>query len=86
VAGGVVDTIGFNNQTWLDGAGHPQAMRLTERFRRRDFGGMDIAIVIDNPKAYTKPLTYVQPQALLPDTDLIEYVCTENAKEIVRPR
>jgi hypothetical protein len=82
----LVETIGFNDQTWLDGSGHPhsEAMRLTERFTRRDVGHMDIAMVIDDPKAYTKPLTYVQPQALLPDTDLIEYVCTENAKEIVR--
>jgi hypothetical protein len=61
-------------------------MRLTERFRRRDVGHMDIEMVIDDPKAYTKPLRYVQPQRLLPDTDLIEYVCPENAKEIVRGR
>lgn len=84
----VVETIGFNDQTWLDGAGHPHSeeMRLTERFRRRDAGHMDIEIVIDDPKAYTKPLRYVQPQRLLPDADLIEYVCAENAKEVFRAR
>lgn len=84
----VVETMGFNDQTWLDGAGHPHSeeMRLTERFRRRDAGHMDIEIVIDDPKAYTKPLRYVQPQRLLPDTDLIEYVCAENAKEVFRAR
>jgi hypothetical protein len=82
----VVETVGFNDKTWLDGAGHPHsdAMRVTERFRRRDVGHMDIDIVIDDPKAYTKPLRYVQPQVLLPDTDLIEYVCAENVKPIVR--
>ena len=59
---------------------------LTERFRRRDAGHMDIEIVIDDPKAYAKPLQYVQPQVLLPDTDLIEYICAENAKEVFHPR
>ena len=84
----VVESSGFNDQTWLDGSGHPHSdeMRLTERFRRRTLGQMDIEIVIDDPKAYTRPLRYVQPQVLMPDTDLIEYVCTENAKEIVRTR
>lgn len=77
----VVETIGFTDQTWLDGSGHPHSeeMRLTERFRRRDFGHMDIEIEINDPKAYTKPLKYVQPQMLMADTELIEYIC-ENAK------
>ena len=84
----VVETIGFNDKTWLDGSGHPHSeeMRLSERFTRRDFGHLDIAVVIDDPKTYTKPLTYVQPQVFMADTDLIEFVCAENAKEIVRPR
>ena len=84
----IVESSGFNDKTWLDGAGHPhsEAMRLTERFKRRDVGHMDIEIVINDPKAYTKPLQYVQPQRLLPDTDLIEYICAENAKEIGRQR
>ena len=43
---------------------------------------MDIAITIDDPKAYTKPVRYVQPQVLQPDTELIEYICNENAKPV----
>jgi hypothetical protein len=80
----VVETIGFNDQTWLDGFGHPHSekMRLTERFKRRDLGHMDIEIVIDDPGSYTKPIAYVQPQVLLPDTELLEYICAENAKEV----
>ncbi len=80
----VVETVGFNDKTWLDGSGHPHsdAMRLTERFKRRDFGHMDIEVLIDDPKAYTKPLMYTQPQALLADTELLEYICAENLKEI----
>lgn len=52
----VVETVGFNDKTWLDGFGHPhsEAMKLTERFRRRDLGHMDIAITIDDPKEQTK--------------------------------
>jgi hypothetical protein len=80
----VVETVGFNDQTWLDGLGHPHsdAMRVIERFERRDVGRMDIEIEIDDPKAYTRPLRYVQPQLLLPDTELLEYICAENAKEV----
>ena len=80
----VIETMGFNDQTWLDGWGHPhsEAMRLTERLTRRDFGHMDIEIVIDDPKAYTRPLRYVQSQVLQPDTDLLEYICTENMKPV----
>ena len=57
------------NDTWLDGSGHPhsEAMHLVERFRRRDVGHLDIEITIDDPKAYTKPLTCAQTQPLLPD-------------------
>jgi hypothetical protein len=79
----VVDTLGFNDQSWLDGAGHPHSdrMRVTERYRRRAVGQMDVSVTIDDPGAYTRPLTYVQRLALRPDTELIEYVC-ENAKEI----
>ena len=80
----VVETTGFNDKTWLDGFGHPhsEAMKVTERFRRRDVGHMDIEVVIDDPKAYTQQIRYVQPQGLLPDGDLIEYICNENAKPI----
>lgn len=84
----VIETVGFNDQTWLDGSGHPHSeeMRLTERMRRLDVGHMEIGIVIDDPKTYTRPVSYMQPQVLLPDTDLIEYICAENAKEIAGPR
>jgi hypothetical protein len=57
-------------------------MRLTERFRCRDVGHMDIEVSIDDPKAYTTPIRYVQPQALMVDGELIEYVCNETAKPV----
>jgi hypothetical protein len=79
----VIETRGFNDQSWLDGAGHPHSaqMRVTERLRRRTVGQMDVSVVIDDPGAYTRPLTYTSRHRLRPDTELIEYVC-ENAKEI----
>ena len=80
----MVETVGFNDQTWLDGLGHPHsdAMKVTERFRRRNVGQMDIDVIVEDPKAYTQPIRYTEPQELLPDSDLIEYVCNENAKPV----
>jgi hypothetical protein len=81
----VVETSGFNDRTWLDDSGHPHtdAMRTTERFRRRDFGHMEMEIMIDDPKAYTRPWSITIPFALLPDTELIENIC-ENEKDAAR--
>jgi hypothetical protein len=78
----VVETTGFNGKTWLDQAGHPttDALDVTERYRRRDFGHLDIQVTIDDPKAYTKPWTVTEPMQLLPDTDLIEFVCNETKR------
>ena len=78
----VVDTTGFNDQTWLDDPGHPHtdAMHAIERFRRPDFGHLEIAITIDDPKAYTTPWTVTARFDLLPDTELIENLC-DNEKD-----
>jgi hypothetical protein len=78
----VVDSKGFEENTWLDNSGHPgtEAMHLTERFRRRDFGHIDLQLTIDDPRAYTKPWN-VNLQLTLTDTELIEYVCDENEKD-----
>jgi hypothetical protein len=79
----VVNTTGFNNQGWLDARGHThsEAMRLTERFHRVDFGHMDLQITIDDPETYTRPFSVKLKQHLLPDTDLLESVCAENEKD-----
>jgi hypothetical protein len=79
----VVDTVGFNDQLWLDAIGHPNTERLhmIERFRRPDAGHLTIETTIDDPGAYAKPITYTQPLTLLPDSDLLEYYCTENEKD-----
>jgi hypothetical protein len=54
---------------------------VTERFRRRDAGHLEIEITVDDPKAYTKPIVYTQKATILPDEDLLEYFCSENEKD-----
>jgi hypothetical protein len=78
-----VDTIGLNDRAWLDAFGHPrsESMHITERYHRRDFGHMDLEITFDDPKNYTRPFTLKTGLALIPDSDLFEYVCTENEKD-----
>jgi hypothetical protein len=79
----VVETNGFNDRNWLDGdKGHPlsDALRVTERFRRIDFGHLEILVTIDDSKAYTKPFTVKESLNLLPDTELLENIC-ENEKD-----
>src|SRR5262245_11729116 len=79
----VVTTAGFNDKAWLDSAGHRQteSLRITERFRRRDFGHMDFEITIDDPKVFTRPFTVKAERLLAPDTDLLEDVC-ENERDL----
>ena len=81
----VVETAGFNDKTVLDLMGHPHSdrLRVLERFRRRDFGHMDVDMTFDDPARYTKPFTIHVPHDLLPDADIFEYV-VENEKDCAR--
>ena len=80
----VVDTVGLKEATWLDVAGHPHsdALHVVERFRRPDFGHMEVEVTVGDPKAYKKPWTVRIGWELLPDTDLLDWVC-ENEKDLV---
>jgi hypothetical protein len=80
----VVESSGFSGKAWLDQLGHPstESLHVTERFRRRDLGHMEITATIDDPGAYTKPWTYIQPAALMADTELMEDICNENNKDV----
>lgn len=79
----VVDTTGFNDRGWLDDGGHPQteALHVTERFRRRDFGHMDLQLIIDDPQAYTRPWGPTLHLKLQADDELMESIC-ENEKDV----
>ena len=80
----VVQSSGFNGQAWLDQVGHPSsdALRVTERFRRIDYGHMQVQATVEDTKAYAKPWTYTQPLALIVDGDLLELVCNENNRDL----
>jgi hypothetical protein len=80
----VVESNGFNGKAWLSGFGNPttDAMHLTERMRRRDFGHMDIQLTIDDPKAYTKPWKAELHPELVPNTEIMEFVCNENERDL----
>jgi hypothetical protein len=81
----VVETAGFNDKTPLDAMGHPhsEALRVTERFRRRDFGHLDWEMTFDDPKTYTRPFTIKVPHDLMADADIFEMFCNENEKDRV---
>lgn len=76
----VVDTIGFNDKFWFDMAGHPHTTQLhvIERYRRRDFGNLEIQNVIEDPGAYTKPWIVNRVSTLETGIEMSEYVCNEN--------
>jgi len=76
----VVETNNLRDDGWLDIIGTPltDQAKLTERFRRVNFGRMEIDITVNDPKAYTKPWTVRHAQDLMPDTDIIEFICEEN--------
>ena len=78
----VVDTIGFNDKTWLDGGGipHSTALHVVERIRRIDHDTLVDQFTIDDPMAYTKAITVQQVYKLKPDWEIHEYVCEENNK------
>jgi hypothetical protein len=79
----VVDSRGFNGRVWLDQLGKPttDALHVTTKFHRKDFGHMDLGITIDDPKAYTRPWGSTVEVTLVPDTQLMEFICLENEKD-----
>lgn len=79
----VVDTVGISEKTWLDDGGHPhsEALHVVERFRRPDFGHMQVQLTIDDPKTYAKPWDVTIPWVYVADTDLLDWVC-ENEKDV----
>lgn len=76
----VVKSTDFRDGGWLDVHGSPLTDKatITERFRRVDFGHLNIDVTIDDPKAYTKPFTVRVKQRIMLNTNLIEFICNEN--------
>ena len=79
----VVTSSGYNDQTALDGMGHPhsEAMRMTERYHRIDVGHMNVDVTVEDTKALAQPIVFTQRYTLMPGDELLEYYCTENEKD-----
>jgi len=80
----VVETNGLRDGLWLDTGGSrlTDAARITEKFRRPNFGKIEVELTVDDPKAYTKPWTIKLNQPLAPDIELLDYICLENEKDV----
>jgi hypothetical protein len=80
----VIDSVGFDDRSWLDTAGHPhtEKMHVIERFRRPDLGHLEIEFTIDDPAAYAKPWKIARASELDAGDDIGEYVCSENEKDV----
>jgi hypothetical protein len=80
----VVESAGFNDRTWLDRAGHPHSenLRVTERFRRVDFGHVQFQITYNDPETLTKPLSFSLAVNYAADTDMLENVCNESDRKV----
>jgi len=81
----VIDTIGFNDKTVLDAFRHPhtEALHITERLRRRDFGHIELQQTYDDPGAYARPWTITLNLELDPDNEILETFCNENERDLV---
>jgi hypothetical protein len=81
----VVESNGFNDKSWIGRPGfpHTEALRMTERYRRRDFGHMDVQVTFDDPKTFARPWTATTELLFDADTELLEFVCSENEKSVL---
>jgi len=81
----VVQTNGLRDDTWLDRKGSPltDVATLTERFRRVNYGRLEIDVTVNDPKAYTRPWTVKLNQLIVLNTELLDYHCLDNEKDAV---
>ena len=79
----VIDTVGFNDKFWFDFRGHPHTEQLhtIERWTRKDFGTLVNEVTIDDPGAYSRPFKVMFTAKLMPEEELMEYICTENNQD-----
>ena len=82
----VVESTGFRDQTWIDEHGTPASdrLRLTERLRRLNFGTLEIRVTVEDARTFARPFTFTLQQRLMPDSELIEFVCGENNLSVSR--
>jgi hypothetical protein len=80
----VVDVVGFNDRTWLDAAGHPHGEKLhvVEKFTRPNMNTLRLEATIEDPEFYTRPWTVATTATWRPGSELLEYICQENNKDL----
>lgn len=81
----VVESAGYNDRTWLDHDGHPhtEALRMTERYQRRNLGNLDLEVTLSDPGAYARPWTVKVRAELAADTEMLEWVCNDNHNTVL---
>ena len=78
----VVDSNGFNDKTWVSryGLTHTEALRVRERYRRADFGHLQVEVTFTDPGAYAKPWGFTATRTLVTDTEMLEAVCESSSE------
>ena len=79
----VVDTVGFNDRSWIIAYPHTEQLRTTERYRRVEYGRLEIVVVFDDPGTFTRPWTMNLNWDLAPQEELIEFVCENNTTDLL---
>jgi hypothetical protein len=90
----VIESLGYNDRTWLDASGHPhgEKLRVTEKLTRTDFNNIKVEATFDDPEYYTKPWVAVTgitwtPNRTGPFTmrggEILEYICQENNRDLI---
>ena len=79
----VVDSAGFNDKTWVSryGVSHTEALRITERYRRPDFGHLQVEVTFTDPGAFAKPWGFTMSMVLAADTEMLEAVCERSSED-----
>ncbi len=78
----VVDTVGFNDKSWIGDYSHTESLHVVERYTRRDLGHLDVQITMEDPGTFVKPWTVKAVWNLAPGDEMLEYVCSENNKDV----
>jgi len=77
----VIDTVGFNDKSWIGLYPHTERLHVVERYRRVDMGHLEITMTLEDPGAFTKPWTINMSWVLAPGEEILEYVCENNKLE-----
>jgi Carboxypeptidase regulatory-like domain len=78
----VVDSVGYNDKSWLGDYSHTEQLHVIERYTRRDLAHLDVRIIMEDPGTFVKPWIVNATWNLAPSEEMMEYVCTENNRDV----